>query len=195
MTLPLDYFGQTAYTSDYAPPIVDHIHERPIPHQSLLQYLLRHRPHPQSTICQPDLDIRETENEYIIDVELAGVGDKNAINVEWTSSRSLVVSGNSDRPSIPEEKPVEPAPETSTTAAIGKRGPSGEWMPAPDPQAPRVMLVVAERKIGPFRRHFNFPVDVDMHKLKATLKSGLLTIRVPKKGPAAESGGRVNIEV
>ena len=78
---------------------------------------------------------------------------------------------------------------------IGARGASGEWIPAPDVQSPQPVLVVAERKIGPFRRHFNFPADVDMHKLKATLKSGLLTIRVPKKGPAAEGGGRVNIEV
>ena len=195
MTLPLDYFGQSAYTSDFSPPFVDHLHERPVPHPSLLQYLLRHRPQPQSTITQPDLDIRETEHEYIIDVELAGVSDKNAINVEWTSSRSVVVSGNIDRPSIPEEKAADPVPETSTKAPIGTRGASGEWIPAPDPEAPRVMLVVAERRIGPFRRHFNFPVDVDMHKLKAMLKSGLLTIKVPKKGLAVEGTGRVNIEV
>lgn len=194
MTLPLDYFGQTAYTSDFSPPFVDHLHERPVSHQSLLQYLLRHRPQPQSTITQPDLDVRETEREYIIDVELAGVSDKNAINVEWTSGRSLVVSGNIDRPSIPEDKPADPVPETSAKAAIGTRGAAGEWIPAPDPQAPKVMLVAAERKIGPFRRHFNFPVDVDMHKLKATLKSGLLTIKVPKKGLAVEGTGRVSIE-
>lgn len=195
MTLPLDYFGQAAYTSDFSPPFVDHLHERPVPHQSLLQYLLRHKPQPQSTIAQPDLDIRETELEYIIDVELAGVSDKNAINVEWTSSRSLVVSGNIDRPSIPEDKPADPVPETSTKAAIGTRGASGDWIPPPDPQAPKVMLVAAERRIGPFRRHFNFPVDVDMHKLKAVLKSGLLTIKVPKKGLDVEGTGRVNIEV
>jgi HSP20 family molecular chaperone IbpA len=37
-------------------------------------------------------------------------------------------------------------------------------------------------------------VDVDTLKLKAMLKSGLLTIRVPKKGLAVEGRGRVNIE-
>jgi HSP20 family molecular chaperone IbpA len=194
MTIPLDYFGQTAFTSDFSPPFVDHLHERPVSHQSLLQYLLRHRPQPQSTITQPDLDIRETEHEYIIDVELAGVSDKNAINVEWTSSRSLVVSGNIGRPSIPDDKPTDSAPETSAKMSIGARGAAGEWTPAPDTQSPTVVLVVAERKVGPFRRHFNFPVDVDTHKLKAMLKSGLLTIKVPKKGLAVEGRGRVNIE-
>jgi HSP20 family molecular chaperone IbpA len=195
MTIPVDYFGQTVYTSDFSPPFVDHLHERPVPHQSLLQYLLHQRQNTRPIITQPDLDIRETEHEYQIDIELAGVSDKNAINVEWTSSRSLDVSGNIDRPSIPDDRPADSAPDTSTKLPIGTRGPAGEWIPAPDSQSPKVALVVAERKIGPFRRHFNFPVDVEMHKLKATLKSGLLTIRVPKKGSAAEGRGRVNIEV
>jgi HSP20 family molecular chaperone IbpA len=194
MTIPMDYFGQTAFTSDFSPPFVDHLHERPLSHQSLLQYLLHHRPNPRPTIVQPDLDVRETEHEYIIDVELAGVSDKDAVNVEWTSSRSLVVSGSIDRPSIPVDKPADEALEASTKLPIGTRGAAGEWVPAPDTQSPNVMLVVAERKVGPFRRHFNFPVDVDMHKLKATLKSGLLTMRVPKKGLAVEGTGRVSIE-
>jgi HSP20 family molecular chaperone IbpA len=194
MTIPVDYFGQTAFTSDFSPPLVDHLHERPVSHQSLLQYLLRHRPNTQPTITQPDLDIRETEHDYIIDVELAGVDDKNAINVEWTSSRSLVVSGSIDRPSVPDDKPADSAPEESRKASIGTRGTAGEWIPAPDTQSPKLVLVVAERKVGPFRRHFNFPVDVDMNKLKATLKSGLLTLRVPKKSLAVEGRGRVSIE-
>jgi HSP20 family molecular chaperone IbpA len=194
MTIPVDFFGQTAFTSDFSPPFVDHLHERPGSHQSLLQYLLRHGSNPQPTIARPDLDIRETEHEYIVDVELAGVSDKNAINVEWTSSRSLVVSGSIDRPSVPDDKPADSAPQASTKIPIGARGAAGEWIPAPDTQAPRLALVVAERKIGPFRRHFNFPVDVDVNKLKATLKSGLLTLRVPKKSLAVEGRGRVNIE-
>ena len=42
-------------------------------------------------------------------------------------------------------------------------------------------LILGERRIGSFRREFNFPVDVDMEKLSAKLEAGLLTIKVPKR--------------
>ena len=42
-------------------------------------------------------------------------------------------------------------------------------------------LVVSERAIGYFARNFNFPVQVDYQKMKATLNAGLLRLEVPKK--------------
>lgn len=217
MAFPFDFQGQTVYSSDFAPPIVDHLHERATPHPPILQYLiphlrkLTHHFQPPAVIPQePDLDIRDTGPEYIIDVELAGVKDKDAIKIEWTSSRSLLISGNIERPVVVQVqddtpapalvtgtaekvKPTEtPAPKTNGVAASDK----GNTQSQSPPPSPLPLLVVAERKIGPFRRHFTFPVDVDLDKLKARLDSGLLQIRVPKKAVwNVENTGRLaNIE-
>jgi HSP20 family molecular chaperone IbpA len=55
-------------------------------------------------------------------------------------------------------------------------------------------LIVGERRIGHVRRHFNFPVDVDMKALFAKLEAGLLIMRVPKSHVDGESRGRVQID-
>jgi len=194
MTLPFDYFGQAYLPSDFDLPIVDHVHERPHPHQSLIHYLLHNKAPLKVSINQPDLDIRDDDTEYVIDIELPGVTDKSAIKIEWSSNRSLTVSGKIDRPFVACKTPAT-VPETNhkTKAPLGTRGKDGDWEAvAEKPQEP--MLVVAERKVGPFRRHFNFPVFVAMEKLKAKLEHGLLTIRVPKMPVETESVGRVTIE-
>jgi HSP20 family protein len=48
---------------------------------------------------------------------------------------------------------------------------------------PEPMLVVRERRFGPFVRQLTLPNDVDFDKANAEAKEGLLTIRLPK--PAA----------
>lgn len=195
MAFPLDYyFGPAPYHSDLPPPLVDHLHERPHPHQSLLSYLTHRKPHRQPIINQPDLDLRDHNSEYIVDVELPGLTDKNAIKIEWTSSRSLLIAGTIDRPFVPDDLPA-PAPATEE----GGEKPEGEKSGAeagsePDPESRKATLLVAERKVGSFRRHLHFPVDVEMEKLKARLESGLLTIRVPKKAMVAGSGARITVE-
>jgi HSP20 family molecular chaperone IbpA len=194
MSFPLDYFGQAAYPPDLNPPIVDHLHTRHQPHPSLLQYLAHRNPYLKPAINQPDLDLRDTESEYVIEVELPGITDKNAIKIEWTSSRSLSIIGNIDRPVIPDNTSSTATLEKMTKSSTGTRGADGEWIPPSDAQPQRQMLMVAERKIGPFQRHFNFPVDVDVENLKAKLEAGLLTIRVPKKVLNVRGGRRVTIE-
>lgn len=76
----------------------------------------------------------------------------------------------------------------------GTRGLDGEWNPTPEEKSKGPMLVVAERKVGPFQRHFYLPVDVDMETLKAKLEAGLLTIRVPTKVSDPKGWGRVTID-
>jgi HSP20 family molecular chaperone IbpA len=194
MSFPLDYFGQASFPTDSNPPIVDHLHPRPHPHQSLLQYLTHRAPHLKPAINQPDVDIRDADSEYVIDIELPGISDKNAIKIEWTSSRSLSIIGNIDRPVIADHKPSAAALEKVTKVQTGTRGLDGEWNPPPQEKLKGPMLVVAERKVGPFQRYFYFPVDVDMQNLKAKLEAGLLTIRVPTKVSDSKSWGRVTIE-
>jgi len=189
MSIP-DLFGPLAY-SDFGPPFLDHLHERPQPHPSLLQYLTHRKPRSQQVIYQPDIDIRDAGSEFVIEVEVPGVSDKNAVKIEWSSSRTLTINGQNDRPPAV-NKPSEP--EKSAELSTGTRGPSGEWIPPPAEEASAPTLVVAERRIGLFRRQFNFPVDVDMEHMTAKLDSGLLMLHVPKKPAHDGSSGRVTIQ-
>ena len=72
----------------------------------------------------------------------------------------------------------------------GTRDAHGNWK---GPQLHEPELLAGERRIGPFRRHFTFPEEVDMEKLVAKLDAGLLNIRVPKKGLTAVKTGKVNV--
>jgi len=177
--------------SDFNAPVVDHLHERH-PHQNLFHYLSRRKANYTTSINQPDLDIRDNDKEYFIDIELPGVGNKDAIKIEWTSNRDLYISGDVDRPLIPDSGDDHGGQRKASTAETGTRTADGDWIP-PRAHSQKPTLMVAERKVGPYRRHFTFPLEVDMENLKAKLENGLLVIRVAKK-PNAKNSGRVNIE-
>ena len=42
-------------------------------------------------------------------------------------------------------------------------------------------ILLSERKVGPWRRTFTLPEDVEMKELKARLEGGLLRIDLPKR--------------
>ncbi len=90
------------------------------------------------------------------------------------------MTGEVGRPAFEDE-----AVAADTTANADTNADQGQGNPS---------LLVGERRIGPFRRHFNFPMDVEMGKLKAKLESGLLLIRVPKELLYEAGEGKVDIE-
>ena len=51
----------------------------------------------------------------------------------------------------------------------------------------------SERQYGTFSRTFRVPADAEAEKVDAHLKDGVLTISIPKKGPAAAKSARVQI--
>lgn len=169
------------YGGDLIPvPLVDHPHQRFHQHHTLLDSLLGRKSHPEAHPNYPDIDMRSTAQEYLIEVEVPGIKDASELSVEWTSSRSLVVCGISERPqweqnALKDENRLPSGPVTSKT---GTRDEHGEWK-APEGGSEQLLLI-GERRIGPFRRHFSFPVDVDAETLSAKLESGLLRLRVPK---------------
>jgi HSP20 family molecular chaperone IbpA len=109
----------------------------------------------------PDVDVRETDSEYIFDIEVPGITDKKSITIEWVNSRLLVVDGETPRP------PLSVAGSEDTKESEDQKTQKG---------VPRLRL--AERRLGRWQRDFYFPVDVDAKGLRAT---GLLRISVPKK--------------
>jgi HSP20 family molecular chaperone IbpA len=185
------------YGYDPLIPLVDHPHERSHQHQTFWNSLLRKQPDANLYPNYPDVDVREASTKYLVEVEVPGIKDASEITCEWTQMKSLVVTGCINRP--PSES-QSPSPEAaSRTEAegdrneLGTRESKGEDKPSKHDEP---FLLVGERKIGPFRRHFYFPVDVERENLTAKLEAGLLKIRVPKKKHAAPKGdGKISVQI
>lgn len=166
------------YGYDFPQGLVDHMHERSHQHRNLLQSLTHQKVRPEDYPNQPDVDMRDGIKEYLIEVEVPGVENADELHVNWTTSQSLIVSGDVARP---EEDQAEPDPAA-----------------AKDPQSQvkqaKAHMMVGERRIGPFRRIFHFPAEVDQENLSAKLEAGLLKIRVPKKATKHFKGGKVAVQ-
>jgi len=160
------------YGYDFPPPIADHLHERRHQHSNFLQYLTRQHPRPEDHPNNPDIDIRDAIDAYLVEIEMPGIKDTKRVTVSWTGTRSLTVTGNVTRPEY--ELPIMNDNET------GSRDAKGEYKEPPIHHAP--MLLVSERRVGPFRRQFVFPDEVDKEHLTAKLEAGLLRLKVPKQG-------------
>lgn len=100
---------------------------------------------PVKEFFAPDMDVYETDNEVVIEVEIPGIDRKDVkITVE---ENILKISG---------EKKVEREQK-------GKN------------------YYYVERSTGKFERAIRLPDYVDVEKIKAEYKNGVLTIKVPKK--------------
>jgi HSP20 family molecular chaperone IbpA len=51
-----------------------------------------------------------------------------------------------------------------------------------------------ERNVGPWRRTFTLPVDVDMKALKAGLEGGLLCIDLPRRDMTSEPMVKIEVQ-
>lgn len=96
----------------------------------------------------PSVDISETDNEFIVSVELPGL-EKDQIGVEYKDG-ILTLRG--------ERKQEREVKEESYHRM--------------------------ERSYGAFHRSFTLPGSVDGEKISATMKNGVLEVRLPKKEAA-----------
>ncbi|KAK0928250.1 hypothetical protein LTR29_017459 [Friedmanniomyces endolithicus] len=206
--------------ADYGPegPTVDHMHERLHQHNSFLDVLARRKPNPIAHPNQPDVDFSDVTSAYLIDLEVPGLKDPNALTIQWLSWRHLVITGTTTRPlHFKGVYGSDPAAPLSTYhgangTTINRKGAQngdgdGQSLYAAVGKDSKLMreeaedgsdlppwLIIAERRIGAFRREFRFPVDVDMEKLDARLDAGLLHVVVPKKEHCYPKGrGKVKI--
>lgn len=162
--------------------IVDHPHERLHQHNTFLGMLGRKKANQKLYPNHPDVDLSDAVTHYIIDMELPGMIDASAIKVQKTNWRTLIISGTAARPWRKEkmEEVAAGLEEGKDGAPLSRVDKSGKKSDEEDDERPP-WLLVAERKIGSFRREFHFPVEVDMEKLTCTLKAGLLQVKVPKR--------------
>ena len=109
-------------------------------------------------VSMPSMDLVETTDSYKVEVDVPGY-TMDQINVQFQDN-VLTLSGE------------QPAKVTETTEA-GKKGEGG---------GDRYHIV--ERTRGSFSRSIKFPVPVDAANVKAALKTGVLTVTVPKAAAA-----------
>jgi len=154
------------------------------------------------TSWSPPTDIRETMSAYHIEIECPGVADdnKNDVMIQWMSPHTLLVQGVAYRPqniglTDPGEgkrvwegkdgegwaKEAGHAKQNSTDGGPLVRTPSRETVEAELLSDLTPSILLSERKVGPWRRTFTLPEDVEMKELKARLEGGLLRIDLPKK--------------
>jgi HSP20 family protein len=103
----------------------------------------------------PNVNLYETENAYIVCVDLSGV-DKEKIDLV-VSEQKLTLRGN---------RPVPAPPDVQTDA---------EGHPV------KVRVHVMEIDHGTFCREVDLPADVSHHEIVAAHLNGLLWIELPKK--------------
>lgn len=153
----------------------------------------------------PKFDVKEGDDVYELHGEFPGVAQKD-INIEWTDSHTLTVSGRHEtvreegqRPTAAIEgrneqgqaaiKDKQPRVEEEGEQQVAKQG-TQEVAKTDETSKPKYW--VSERSVGEFHRSFSFPQRVDQEAVKASLKDGILSIVVPKA--KATQPRKVNIE-
>lgn len=145
----------------------------------------------------PKFDVKEHENTYELHGEFPGVEQKD-INIEWTDSNTLTVSGRHEIVREEGERPANLEAGDGSTKKIQSKQPSVEDEADAEPKVAEQQVAqrssqevakenenkpkywVSERSVGEFHRSFSFPQRVDQDAVKASLKNGILSIVVPK---------------
>lgn len=152
----------------------------------------------------PKFDVVEKKDQYELHGELPGIAQKD-INIEWTDSNTLTISGRVEHRAERGERPqgfiegaeehgyqkptVEEEPQQAAESQqLAKSDQNKEVSKHAD--APKYW--VSERAVGEFHRSFSFPGRVDQDNVKASLKDGILNIGVPKA--QAPKARKINIE-
>jgi len=143
---------------------------------------------------KPRFDVKETNEAYELHGELPGI-EQDQINIEWSDDNTLTISGQtehrSDYTNDGEKKAesgtyyhkpsVEDVEESSgnniKSTEVAKTNPNQDVAQAED-NAPKFW--VTERSFGSFHRTFQFPSRVDLDAVTASLKNGILNLKVPK---------------
>src|SRR5690349_15348688 len=106
-----------------------------------------------SEVWTPNVNLYETEADYRVCVDLAGV-DKDKIDISWVDDR-LTIRGQRQVPQCP----APPCPDTEN----------------------RMRVHLMEIDHGAFSREIELPPDVQKDQITARYTDGLLWIELPRK--------------
>jgi len=102
----------------------------------------------------PAVDVRETENSYLMDMELPGYDEKN-IDIHIDGSSLSITSKQEDAKDVTENEKEE----------------QGAYL-------------LRERRRATFSRSFKLPENADPEAVKAVFKNGILTLEISKRAEA-----------
>jgi HSP20 family molecular chaperone IbpA len=153
----------------------------------------------------PKFDVIEDKDAYKLHGELPGLDQKD-VSIEFTDAHTLVIRGQTEtryehsEPADEDQKQVqdkshkatvkdESAEKSKETSVV----PSESQKDVVSSGQQKKKYWVSERSVGEFHRSFNFPSRVDQDGVKASLKSGVLSITVPKLA-ATKQSRKINIE-
>ncbi|KAK9374854.1 HSP20-like chaperone [Lipomyces chichibuensis] len=133
----------------------------------------------------PTFDVKETDKEFVLHGELPGVDKKN-LSLEFIDPQTLSVRGTIEKlqeygsPAGQQAAEGSQATESTSTDVTNA---SAENTVAQQGRQPTYWA--SERVYGEFSRAFKFPSLVDSEHVSASLKNGVLNIKVPKVGETA----------
>jgi len=110
----------------------------------------------------PPVDVRETENAYVIEAELPGFDQKD-IQIRLDGTTLTIESHREEEKKTPEQNTGETA--DAKTSAAGN-------------------FLIRERSLATFRRSFKLPENIDQEGISASFKNGVLFMEVTKKAEA-----------
>lgn len=148
---------------------------------------------PLTRTFTPKFDVKEVADSYELHGELPGIDQKN-IEIEFTDSSTLTISGHSERTYTEGQPPrsvldskdssdINPSvTHTESTSAsqnsLKKQdNTSGDQSLTEDSGE---KYWVMERSVGEFSRSFSFPTQIDEDNVTATMSNGILRVNVPK---------------
>jgi len=173
------------------------------------------------TVARPHFDLLENKTLYVIYGELAGLSRKD-VEVEVNDHLfTITISGHLKRLAPPpaqreagaaatddgvgvvhRDQAAQPA---AAAGQVGGKAPEGAAAAAPTAEGDSgtekvldqdVHWHVTERKVGEFRRAFQFPIEtVDMAAVSASMRDGLLCVTVPKKLAEKKEGAARKVEI
>jgi len=108
----------------------------------------------------PPVDVRETENAYVIEAELPGFEEKD-IQIRLDGNTLTIESRREDEKKAPEQN----ASEDARTNANGN-------------------YLIREREISTFSRSFKLPENIDHEGISASFKNSVLSMEIAKKPEA-----------
>ncbi|OIW25575.1 HSP20-like chaperone [Coniochaeta ligniaria NRRL 30616] len=164
------------------------------------------------SVARPHFDLLENKTSYAIYGELAGLGRKD-VNVEVNDHLfTITIAGHLKRltpPARPELGTAEDvgvvhrdAGENATKGSSSNGPEAGAAAAKTSDEATEkvpdqdVHWHVTERKVGEFRRAFQFPIEtVDMAAVSASMSNGLLCVIVPKKIHEKKAGEARKVEI
>jgi len=118
----------------------------------------------------PAVDVRETENAYVLEMELPGYDEKN-IEIHVDGSSLSIAS---------KQEELRDANDKGSAGNQDSAGSQGTY-------------ILRERRINSFSRSFKLPENADPEAVSAVFKNGILSLEIKKRAEAQKRSIQIKV--